>query len=55
MLPGFQKYVSQNLNIPVEVINPFRSIFYPPILESVVKDMGPSYAVSVGMALRGLD
>ena len=54
-LPGLSKYIAQNLNIPTEIINPFRSIFYPPTLENTVKQMGPSYAVTVGVGLRGLN
>jgi len=55
-LPGlkdyFQEYFKQ---IEVQVANPFSNIFCPPILENNLKEMGPSYAIAVGMALRGLE
>jgi type IV pilus assembly protein PilM len=54
ILPGLQTYIGQNLQVETEIINPFRSVFYTPILEKRMKEMGPSYAVSVGAALRGL-
>ena len=62
-LPGLKNYFSVRLNsnlekneVRKEVIigNPFTSLFYPPILEESLEIMGPSYAVAVGMALRGL-
>ena len=39
----------------IEIANPFSDIFCPPILENTLKNMGPAYAISVGMALRGLE
>ncbi|MDO8470434.1 MAG: type IV pilus assembly protein PilM [bacterium] len=54
-LPGLKEYVQQNMRKEVEIADPFRSIYYPPILEGTMKATGPSYAVSVGMALRGLE
>lgn len=55
LLPGLKDYFFQNTKIEVETANPFSRIFYPPILENVLTDMSPSYAVSVGLALRGLE
>ena len=54
-LPGLKAYVEQNMRKEVEISDPFRSIYYPSILEQTIKEIGPSYAVSVGMALRGLE
>ncbi len=54
-LLGLREYVQQNMQKEVEVSNPFLSIYYPPILEQTIQEIGPSYAVSVGMALRGLE
>lgn len=55
LLPGIDRYISQRIQKPVSVDNPFSTLFYPPILEETLKGMGPSYAISVGMALRGLE
>jgi Tfp pilus assembly PilM family ATPase len=38
----------------IEIANPFSSLFYPPVLETALKRMGPAYAIAVGSALRGL-
>ena len=55
LLLGLKEYLKENLNMETEFIDPFRSVFYPPVLEGIIKEMGPSYAVAVGMALRGLE
>jgi len=55
LLPGLGEYIEKSLSVKVELIDPFRSVFYPPVLEGTIKEMGPSYGVAVGMALRGLE
>jgi type IV pilus assembly protein PilM len=55
LLPGLKEYFAENLKKEIEIANPFSGLFYPPILEKTLKEMGPSYAVAVGAALRGLE
>lgn len=55
LLPGLTEYVSQNIQKPAEIADPFFNIFYPPLLEKIIKEIGPSYAIAVGMALRGFE
>ena len=55
MLPGLKEYLQESLKKEIELVYPFRSVFYPPVLEDTIKEMGPFYAVAVGMALRGLE
>lgn len=55
LLPGLVDYFSKKTEKPTEIANPFSEIYYPPILEETLKEMGPSYAVAVGEALRGLE
>lgn len=55
LLPGIKEYFVQYLKKEVEIANPFSDIFYSPVLEKSLKEMGPSYAIAVGMALRGLE
>ncbi len=54
-LPGLVEYVQEQTKKETEVVDPFRNIFYPPILEKTLKSLGSSYAVAVGVALRGLE
>lgn len=53
LMPGLREYFANNLKKETEIANPFARFFYPPILEKTLKEMGPAYAIAVGMALRG--
>jgi len=55
LLPGLRDYFLSQLKKEIVIANPFSEIFYPPILEKTVKEMGPAYAVAVGIALRGIE
>lgn len=55
LAPGLREYFEDYLKKEVEVANPFANIFYPPILEKTLKEIGPAYAIAVGMALRGFE
>ena len=55
LMPGLKEYFAKKFDKEVEIANPFLNIFYPPILEKKLKQMGPSYAIAVGLALRGLE
>jgi type IV pilus assembly protein PilM len=52
-LPGLLEYFKDYFKKEVEIANPFKRIFYPPILEKTLREMGPAYAIAVGLALRG--
>jgi type IV pilus assembly protein PilM len=54
-LKGFSGYLERQVHVKTEVISPFRNILYPPLLEFKLKETGPSFAVAVGMALRGFE
>ncbi|MEK7542328.1 MAG: type IV pilus assembly protein PilM [Patescibacteria group bacterium] len=54
-LPGLREYLEKQFKKRTEIIAPFRDIMYPPLFEEVISDMGPAYAVAVGMALRGFE
>ena len=54
-LPGLKEYFESYFKKEIEIANTFSRIFYPPILEKTLREKGSSYAVSVGMALRGLE
>ena len=53
-LPGLAGYFSQKLQKEVIIGDPFLKIFTPPILAETLKQIGPSFTIAVGMALREL-
>jgi type IV pilus assembly protein PilM len=55
LLPGLKEYFQDHFKKEIEIANPFSNLFCPPILEKTLKEMGSSYAIAVGMALRGLE
>jgi len=54
-LPGLKDYFQNQLQKEVEIANPFLSLYFPPILEKTLKKIGPSFAIAVGMAQRGIE
>ena len=54
-IPGIKEYFREYLGKETEIANPFLNIYCPPILEKTLKEMGPAYAIAVGLALRGLE
>lgn len=54
-LPGLKEYFAENLKKEIEIAFPFSGVFYAPILEKTLREMGPAYAIAAGAALRGLE
>jgi len=54
-LVGIKEKWYEKFKKEIIIANPFSPLFYPPILEEALREMGPSYAVAVGMAERGLE
>jgi len=55
LLPGLEEYFQKGLQMEVSIANPFSEFFYPSILGETLRKIGPSYAITVGMALKGLE
>jgi type IV pilus assembly protein PilM len=53
-LPGIADMARQSLSAQVEVADPFSRTEAPAFLSKVLKEIGPGFAVSVGLALRKL-
>lgn len=53
-LPGLQSIAQSSLNADVHVANPFSHTEAPAFLEEVLREIGPGFAVAVGLALRKL-
>ncbi len=54
-MPGLKEYFSVELKKKVIIADPFLHIACPPILTETLKEIGPSYAIAVGLALKGLE
>lgn len=54
-LPGLQDYLTKALGKTVVVPNCFADFLYPPILESKLRQMAPSFSAAIGVALGGLE
>lgn len=51
-MPGFQERFREKLQINVSLGSPFEGIAYPPELKKTLEEIGPSFAVAVGLAMR---
>jgi type IV pilus assembly protein PilM len=54
LLGGLTSYTRDILNVPASLADPFAKVAYPAFLEDTLKEAGPSFAVAVGAAIRGL-
>jgi len=52
LLLGLPDYLEQNLNLKVQVGNPWQNISYPQDLEASLEKIGPRMAIAIGLALR---
>ena len=55
LLNGLKEYFFIRLQKEIIIANPFTDIFYPSILRQKLEEMGPSFAIATGTALRGLE
>ncbi len=53
-LKGFKKLAEDNFKVEIISGNPFEKIVVPAFLEDVLRQTGPEFAVSAGVALRAL-
>lgn len=51
-LLGIEKYVSQQMALPVVRANPFARLVYPKKIEPIIKEIGPVFSVALGLAVR---
>ncbi len=55
VIKGLPSFTSKNLEINSQVADPFSKVKTPAFLDDVLKEIGPEFAVAVGLALRGLE
>jgi len=53
-LPGLSAVAKTSLNVEAQIANPFAHTEAPAFLDTVLRDIGPGFAVSIGLALRKL-
>jgi type IV pilus assembly protein PilM len=53
-LPGLAGYANERLRVPVSLAKPFEGFRCPDELRPVLEEIGPSFAVAVGLALRNV-
>lgn len=54
-LPGMVKYLGDKLNVNVYVGDPWARVAVPEALRPVLDDIGPRFAVAIGLAMRDID
>ena len=55
VIKGLTECALKNLEIEAKVADPFAKIKTPAFLDDILKEIGPEFAVAVGLALRGLE
>lgn len=53
LLFGLKEYLASRLKKEVDIVDPFISIYSPPLLRDRLKELGPSFAVAVGVGIMG--
>lgn len=54
LMPGLRNYFVSETKTEIQVAEPFNNLKFDPNLKKALKRKGPSYAVAVGLALKGL-
>ncbi len=52
---GLKEYLGAKLKKPIYITDPFSKISFSSLLQSRLKELGPSFGVAVGVALMGLE
>jgi type IV pilus assembly protein PilM len=54
-IPGLNKYLSKELNVGVEIGDPWKNVVYNESLAEELKKISSCFSVAVGLALRGFE
>ncbi len=55
MLPNFVNYLKEKLNMTVVIGDPWARVSYPPELKPILSEIGPSFSVAIGSAMREIE
>lgn len=53
LMPGLKDYFAKEFKKETVIAFPFEGFVYPQILGELLKEMGPTYTIAVGMAMKG--
>ena len=51
-LLGIEDYFTKQLGLRTVKAKPFEHVVYPPEIESIIKDLGPAFAVALGLGIK---
>lgn len=54
-MKGIEEYFTRSLGMPVSLGNPWRRITFSPEAAPLIKELGASFSVAIGLALRGVE
>ena len=54
IINGMLDFAKSHTEMEVEISNPFSKVEAPAFLDPLLKQVGPGFAVALGLALRGL-
>jgi len=54
-MPGLKEYFSTELKKELNIADPFFNVACPAVLTNTLKEIGPTYTVVVGLAMKGLE
>jgi Tfp pilus assembly PilM family ATPase len=52
LFPTTQQLVADTLQTEVKLLNPFTKVAYPAFMEDMINELGPTFHVALGSALR---
>lgn len=55
LFPGMEAFVQDIVGRPVVKAHPFSKVSYPAFLQDIIKEIGPSFSVALGAALRSFE
>lgn len=55
LFPGIDSYLGQALDREIISANPFSKVAYPAFMEDIMSEIGPSFTVALGAALRSFE
>jgi type IV pilus assembly protein PilM len=55
LFPGMMQHIKSSLDREVIIADPFSKVAYPSFMEDIMEEIGPSFSVAVGAAMRAFE